>query len=60
MKYKIYIIKTDDVTKVVTFIEAEINCEWGFDTVEEAKDRIEGRGDAYIHYVILPYVYMPY
>ena len=58
MKYKVYIIKTDEVTKQAIFIEADFNWGCGFDTVEEANDRIQNRGDDYVHYVILPYVYM--
>jgi len=58
MKYKVYIVKTDDETKVATFIEAVFNWGCGFDTIEEANDRIQSRGDDYVHYVIFPYVYM--
>jgi hypothetical protein len=58
MKYKVYILKTDEITKQAIFIEADFNWGCGFDTIEEANDRIRSRGDDYIHYVILPYVYM--
>jgi len=58
MKYKVYIVKTDDETKVATFIEADFNWGCGFDTIEDANDRIRSRGYDYVHYVILPYVYM--
>ena len=58
MKYKIYIVKTDDVTNVATFIEAEFNWGCGFDTIKDAGITIRCVGDNYVHYVILPYVYM--
>jgi hypothetical protein len=58
MKYKVYIVKTDDETKMVTFIEAEFDCGCGFDTIDEANVRIQSRGDDYVHYTILPYIYM--
>lgn len=58
MKYKVYIAKIDEVTKQTIFIEAGFNWDSGFDTIEEANDRIRSIGDDYVHYVILPYVYM--
>ena len=58
MKYKVYIVKTDEVTKQAIFIEAEFNLGCGFDTIEEANERIHNVGDDYVCYAILPYVYM--
>lgn len=54
IKYKIYEVKKDDSTNVVTFIESELNWVSAFDTVEEARDKIESRGDKYVHYTVLP------
>lgn len=59
MKYKIYIVKTSDVTKVVTFEEADFNWGCGCDTVEEALLLLKKNGDDYVTYTILPYIYMP-
>ena len=58
MKYKIYIVKTDEVTKQAIFIEADFNLFCGFDTIDEANNKIQNIGDDYTYYVILPYVYM--
>lgn len=58
MKYKVYIVKTDDVTNVATFIEADFNYGCGFDTIKEAIESIERHGSDYVNYTILPYIYM--
>lgn len=58
MKYKVYIVKTDDETKVAQLIEADFNYDCGFDTIEEANYTIQRKGDDYVNYVILPYIYM--
>lgn len=58
MKYKIYQVKNDEVTKVATFIETDFNIGCGFDTIEEAMNRIQTEGEDYIQYTILPYIYM--
>lgn len=58
MKYKVYVVKIDDVTKQLTFIEADFNWCCGFDTIEQSYDMINRMGDDYVHYVILPYIYM--
>ena len=58
MKYKVYIIKNDEITKQAIFIEADFNLSCGFDTIVEANDMIKNIGDDYVHYVIIPYVYM--
>jgi hypothetical protein len=58
MKYKVYEVTTDSETNKATFTEVEFNWDCGFDTIEEAYDRIQSRGDDYVHYTILPYVCM--
>ena len=58
MKYKIYIVKTDEETKQVIFMESELNWGCGYDSIQEALDRIKSRGDNYIQYTILPYIMM--
>ena len=39
-------------------LEADFNCGCGFDTMEEAIRQVENRGDDYVNYTILPYIYM--
>ena len=58
MKYKIYVVRTSDVTKVSTFEEADFNWGCGCDSIEEAYDMINRNGDSYVTYTILPYIYM--
>jgi len=58
MKYKVYIAKTDEETKQVTFTEADFNPTMGFDTIEEANCSIHGYGYDYVVYVIHPFVFM--
>ena len=68
IRYKIYeMVKTtieerqENFEPIKRFIveEATIN-DWGcgFDSFEEAAQAIANRGDHYINYTILPYVYM--
>lgn len=53
--YKIYEVKKDGVTGVVTFIESQLNWAFNtFDTIEDACDRIRSFGDKYVHYTVLP------
>ena len=53
MKYKVYIVKTDEVTKQAIFIEADFNGDCGFNTIKEAKDTIQSRGNDYVQYVVI-------
>ena len=58
MKYKIYVVRTSDVTKVATFEEADFNWGCGCDSVDEALFLLKRNGDDCVTYTILPYIYM--
>lgn len=58
IKYKIYIVNTNEFTKVVEFIEVDFNYGCGYDSLEEANLKIKEYGDNYVHYTILPYMYL--
>lgn len=60
MNYKVYIVKTDDVTKVVSFIEADFNWGCGCETIDEALELIKKCGDECVSYTVLPYIYNVY
>lgn len=57
IKYKVYVVKTDK-SNIVTFQVADFCIDLCFDTIEEACDAIEHNGDDFVHYTILPDVYM--
>lgn len=59
MKYKVYIVKESSIiNEPCMFIEAEFNYGCGYDSVEEAMSNIHRDGENYIHYTILPYIYL--
>ena len=59
MKYKVYIVKEGhEINEPSIFIESEFNYGCGFDDIEEAMLNIQRNGENYIHYTILPYIYL--
>ena len=58
MKYKIYIALENDENSKNSFIEADFNFGCGFDSIEEAYQRIVSHGYDYVNYTILPYIYL--
>lgn len=60
MKYKIYRLASNGITDFgfgkQLILDEEFEYE-EFDTIEEAISTIERRGERYIHYTVLPYIY---
>jgi len=60
VKYKIYILKEstthNDGRRFL--IEADFNYVCGFDTMEEALERLSIEAVNYVNYTIIPYIYL--
>ena len=55
MKYKVYIITGENRLKLK---EAKFNYGCGFDSINEAMERIKYYGEPFVNYTILPYIYL--
>lgn len=58
MRYKVFIVQKDKKSPILKFVEADFGNDYAFDTEKDAHDAIERRGESFVPYVILPYVYM--
>ena len=56
MKYKIYVVQTNDYNNPISFFEPKWGFNNEFDSIEEAYAYLSKYGDDFINYTILPHI----